>query len=143
MALSDLRTSSTMVLPHGAAGVGQARRRLSRELTAAGAARNAVDDAALVLSELLSNAFRHARPIGGAEHSGTVRVAWRIDPGELLTVEVTDGGGPTAPRPPRPSLTASGGRGLGIVAALALEWGVRAGERGHRPVVTVWAVLAL
>jgi hypothetical protein len=50
---------------------------------------------------------------------------------------VTDGGGPTRPRPASPSLTAHGGRGLGIVNALALRWGVRdaAGE------VTVWVLL--
>ena len=51
---------------------------------------------------------------------------------------MTDGGGPTRPRPASPSLTAHGGRGLGIVGSLALRWGVRDDAPGE---VTVWALL--
>ena len=44
------------------------------DLIAAGAYDSAVCDAALVLSELLSNALRHAVPLPGAK----LRVAWRL-----------------------------------------------------------------
>jgi anti-sigma regulatory factor (Ser/Thr protein kinase) len=132
-----------------------------------------IDDAVLILSELLSNACRHARPLesamdefeaaqaqlreraqsegeGGGPDGGSssggydgdrgrgrVVVGWELHSDGLLTVEVTDGGGPTRPRRGSPSLTARGGRGLGIVGQLASDWGVRdsPGE------VTVWAVL--
>jgi len=67
-----------------------------------------------------------------------VRAAWRVDPSGRLTVEVTDGGGPTRPVPATPSVTARGGRGLNIITALAEDWGVRDGLRGE---VTVWVVV--
>ncbi|MCQ4083167.1 ATP-binding protein [Streptomyces sp. RB6PN25] len=135
----EVPTSSTMALPHGPAGVGEARRRLRKELYDAGAPDAVVDDAVLILSELLSNACRHARPIENGGPSSGLRAAWRLDENGLLTLEVTDGGGPTRPMPSSPSLTARGGRGLGIVGSLSLEWGVRdtPGE------VTVWAMLAV
>lgn len=138
----EVPTSSTMALPHGPAGVAEARRRLRKELFANAVAEPVVDDAVLILSELLSNSCRHARPLGeDAPSSGGsgIRAAWRLDEDGLLTVEVTDGGGPTRPLPSSPSLTARGGRGLGIVRNLSLRWGVRdaPGE------VTVWAMLAV
>ncbi|WP_338064049.1 ATP-binding protein [Streptomyces noursei] len=59
----EVPTSSIMAVPHGPAGVGMARRRMREELSARGVQDSVVDDAILVLSELLSNACRHARPI--------------------------------------------------------------------------------
>ncbi|AXU13927.1 ATP-binding protein [Streptomyces clavuligerus] len=139
----NVPTSSSMAVPHGPAGVGEARHRMRAELRGRGVPDAVVDDAVLVLSELLSNACRYARPLGRTERNegdrGAVRAAWRVDGAARLTIEVTDGGGPTRPVPATPSVTARGGRGLNIISALAQSWGVRddsaAGE------VTVWAVL--
>lgn len=143
----DVPTSSSMALPHGPACVGTARRRLRRELCARAVPDPVVDDAVLILSELLSNACRHARPLAplldldraaaGSAETGGVLVCWRVHDDGLLTLEVTDGGAVTRPRSARPSLTSRGGRGLSIVGRLAVDWGVRdaPGE------VTVWAVL--
>ncbi|WP_338059277.1 ATP-binding protein [Streptomyces oceani] len=127
--------SSTMAVPHGAAGVGSARRRLRAELLACAVPASLIEDALLVLSELLSNSGRHARPLYGA--SGTsaafVRADWhRAATGEL-TLSVTDGGGPTRPRPATPSITARGGRGLTIITTLADDWGVRDGDSNEWP----------
>lgn len=109
------------------------------ELRLNGVPDTVVDDAVLILSELLSNACRHGRPLGRAEvGDGDVRAAWRVDPAGRLTVEVTDGGGPTRPVPSTPSVTARGGRGLNIISALAQEWGVRDGVSGE---VTVWVTV--
>lgn len=55
--------ASSMAVPHGPDGVGMARRRLRADLRARGTSEATVDDAVLVLSELLSNACRHARPL--------------------------------------------------------------------------------
>lgn len=101
-----------------------------------------VDDAVLILSELLSNACRHGRPLGRHAEvgDGDIRAAWRVDRTGGLTVEVTDGGGPTRPVPATPSVTARGGRGLNIISALAQEWGVRDDTSGE---VTVWALVAV
>ncbi|MFC9229488.1 ATP-binding protein [Streptomyces decoyicus] len=148
----EVPTSSIMAVPHGPVGVGMARRRMREELLASGVQDTVVDDAVLVLSELLSNSCRHARPIyeNGSPGSVTpdtkdapsasVRASWRIDAQGRLTVAVTDGGGPTRPLPATPSVTARGGRGLAIIRSLAKDWGVRDTVAGE---VTVWAVLSL
>ncbi len=135
----EVPTSSSMAVPHGPAGVGEARHRMRDQLRSGGVAETVVDDAVLILSELLSNACRHGRPLGDAlAGDGNVRAAWRVDPSGRLTVEVTDGGGPTRPVPSTPSVTARGGRGLNIITALAKDWGVRDDIHGE---VTVWVVV--
>ncbi|MFH8404500.1 ATP-binding protein [Streptomyces sp. NPDC018019] len=151
MVAQEVPTASVMAVPHGPAGVGAARRRMREELLASGVQDTVVDDAVLILSELLSNSCRYARPICVQETAGSVRVpahdmtpdairaAWRIDAHGQLTISVTDGGGPTRPQPATPSVTAKGGRGLAIIRSLAKEWGVE--DAGGE--VTVWALLAL
>ena len=135
----EVPTSSSMAVPHGPAGVGQARHRMREQLRTGGVSDTVIDDAVLILSELLSNACKHGRPLGDAlAGDGDVRAAWRVDRGGRLTVEVTDGGGPTRPAPATPSITAHGGRGLNIITALADDWGVRDDARGE---VTVWVVV--
>lgn len=107
------------------------------ELRINGVSDAVIDDAVLILSELLSNSCRHGRPLGQAEvGDGDIRAAWHVDTSGGLTVEVTDGGGPTRPVPATPSVTARGGRGLNIITALARDWGVRDNASGE---VTVWA----
>ncbi|WP_329385195.1 ATP-binding protein [Streptomyces sp. NBC_01716] len=135
----EVPTSSSMAVPHGPAGVGQARHRMREQLRRRGMSDTVVDDAVLILSELLSNACRHGRPLGRAEiGDGDVRAAWEVDGAGRLTVEVTDGGGPTRPVPATPSVTARGGRGLNIISSLAQNWGVRNGSAGE---VTVWVIV--
>jgi anti-sigma regulatory factor (Ser/Thr protein kinase) len=109
-----------------------ARGRIAAELCKAGLAPPTVADAALVISELLSNAILHARPLPGAR----VRAAWVLGPASVEVI-VTDGGSATTPHASRPSLSSIGGRGIGIVEHLCSSWGVRADEFG----TTVWAVL--
>jgi anti-sigma regulatory factor (Ser/Thr protein kinase) len=145
MVAQEVPTSTTMALPHGPTGVAEARRRLRTDLYEQDAPESVMDDAVLILSELLSNSCRHARPLepspgelgDGEPREPGIRASWSIGEDGLLVLEVTDGGGPTRPRPASPSLSAHGGRGLGIVGNLALRWGVRdvPGE------VTVWALL--
>ncbi|HEY9438592.1 MAG TPA: ATP-binding protein [Streptomyces sp.] len=137
----EVPTSSSMAVPHGPAGVGQARHRMREQLRDNGVADTVVDDAVLILSELLSNACRHGRPLGRQADvgDGDIRASWRVDIRGGLTVEVTDGGGPTRPVPATPSVTARGGRGLAIISALAQEWGVRDDTSGE---VTVWALVS-
>jgi len=149
----EVPTSSTMAVPHGPSGVRVARRRMRDELRACGAPDTVIDDATLILSELLSNACRHARPLHedaadpdgtGGKPLDTVRASWRRDVRGEVTIAVTDGGGPTRPLPAKPSVTARGGRGLAIITALARDWGVRSEPdtpTDQPPGVTVWAVL--
>lgn len=130
--LREVGTSSVVHLPCAPASVALARRALSDELKAAGVYDSAVRDAALVVTELLSNAILHAYPLPGEQ----LAVAWDVD-GNSVEVAVSDGGSATVPRASQPSVASIGGRGLSIVAHLSLTWGVRPNEVG----LTVWAVL--
>jgi anti-sigma regulatory factor (Ser/Thr protein kinase) len=124
--------SSVVLLPYAPSSVAVARQRLSTELQDCGVFSAAIDDAVLVVSELLSNALRHAHPLP----SGMVRVAW-LRSNEHIEVAVSDGGAATEPRAGRPTLASLGGSGLGIVESVAESWGVR-----HDPdSTTVWAIL--
>jgi anti-sigma regulatory factor (Ser/Thr protein kinase) len=130
--LREVRESRVVLLPCDPASVAVARRRITADLVAAGVFDTAIGDAALVMSELLSNAILHARPL----HGRWLQVAWTMDAGSV-EIAVSDGGGPTLPHAELPSLSAIGGRGLGIVDHLSDRWGVRADSPG----TTVWAVL--
>ena len=109
-----------------------ARRRLVADLVSAGIYESVVGDAALVVSELLSNAIRHAAPLPGSK----VRVAWTLND-DALRVAVSDAGAGPLPRVTQASPAAPGGRGLGIVETLSDRWGVLRDEDE----TTVWAVL--
>jgi anti-sigma regulatory factor (Ser/Thr protein kinase) len=129
---SQVTGSSAVLLPYRPASVGTARWRLTAELRHAGVFSGAVGDAALVVSELMSNAIRHARPLRGA----LVEVTWALNGGSV-EITVSDGGGATRPRAATPSLSSLGGRGLAIVEHLSCRWGVSADDSR----TTVWAVL--
>lgn len=91
-----------------------------------------MSDAGLVLSELVSNALRHATPLPG----GTVKVSWDLSADAVL-IAVSDGGAESFPRVNEPGNSALGGRGLGIVARLSQRWGVLRDDSE----TTVWAEL--
>ena len=76
--------------PYSPEAVGQARRSLGGDLRRLAVAPTAADDAVLILSELVSNALRHARPLAG----GKIRVAWWMEDSRVLRIAVTDGGRP-------------------------------------------------
>jgi len=128
-------TSSVWMLPYTASSVGVARRRLIGDLTDAGVYEATACDAGLVLSELISNALRHASPLPGS----VVKVSWMLSD-ECIEVAVSDGGGATVPMINQPAANALGGRGLGIVDRLSLRWGVYTGQDEE---TTVWAALPL
>lgn len=112
--------------------VPRVRRAVVQDLEARDLLCSTIDESELVVSELVANAVRHARPLG----DGTVRVRWKVR-GEVVEIEVTDGGSETTPRPSPPMLWASSGRGLRIVRSLAHEWGVSEDRAG----ITVWAAV--
>jgi anti-sigma regulatory factor (Ser/Thr protein kinase) len=87
---------------------------------------SALDDARLLVSELVANSMRHAR-IGPND---TIRVTAEVEDGRLR-VDVIDGGrggGPPVAGGIRPSPGAESGWGLYLVETLATRWGHRAGR---------------
>lgn len=85
------------------------------------------DDLALVVSEMVTNAVRHAGP--------PVALEIQTDPDAVL-IAVKDGS-PNRPRPRDAGQAAEGGRGLMLVDLLSVEHGVRPDPPGK----TVWAAV--
>jgi len=86
------------------------------------------DDAELLVSEVFGNSVRHS---GSGAAGETVTVAVRARDG-VVRVEVTDRVGAGTPELRPADRDAEGGRGLQLVAALAVRWGSR--RRGGRMV---------
>ncbi|HOA66878.1 MAG TPA: ATP-binding protein [Phycicoccus elongatus] len=128
----DPEAPRTIRMPWNPQGAPQVRRALVDDLTELGVSPDVIDEAEIVVAELVSNSLRHARPLS----DGCLRVRWKTK-GGVVEVEVTDGGGPSTPRPAPPALWANSGRGLRIVRSLAHEWGVHEEKHGR----TVWASL--
>lgn len=107
----------TLRVPFAASSVSLARRELKSWMLGEGSSREHVEDARVVISELVGNAVRHAQPLP----DGTLLVAWRAT-GEGLEVSVTDGGSGTRPHKVHAGSSALAGRGMAIVESLALTW---------------------
>jgi anti-sigma regulatory factor (Ser/Thr protein kinase) len=103
-----------------------ARHFLDEALRKWGYADRRLDDARLLLSELVTNAITHAH----SPFSVSIR-----SQGQLVRLAVHD----QSPIPPKPRFASpeSGGRGLQIVAALSKDWGFVTTPLGK----TVWAEL--
>jgi len=127
-----LRASETIALRWSTRSAGDARHRIGAALRQRGLPETFIADAALVVSEMVSNAIRHARP----RADGQLRMAWQLDD-HHLRLEVTDGGGDTEPSMRAAGADEIGGRGLAMVGAVSLEWGVR--RKGRES--TVWVLL--
>ncbi len=117
-------------LPAHGTSVATARRRVGELLCAWGVAEPVHDDAALVVSELFTNAL---------VHTDSTEITCRIQTTmETVYLAITDQGhGEPGPEVREPE-EAENGRGLLLVNALAELWGVR-NENGLGR--TVWAVL--
>jgi PAS domain S-box-containing protein len=111
-------------LPAEPAIVAATRARVARQLTAWGLG-YATHTTELIVSELLTNAIRHAQP--------PIQVRMILD-SALLSCEVSDGSS-TAPHLRRADRYDEGGRGLLLIARLADRWGSRPTRTGK----TIWA----
>jgi serine/threonine-protein kinase RsbW len=89
-------------------------------------------DAKLLLTEVVSNAIRHAG-------RGMQAVIIRIRRNHFVRVEVVDPGPMFEPDPQPPGTGTGSGRGLFLVDAVATDWGVEPDEAGKK----VWFELRL
>lgn len=114
----------TLNIPFAPESAGFVRHALESWLGQRGSAPEVVADARLVATELVSNAVRHASPLG----NGTMLVRWHQED-DTLILSVCDGGGRTDPRPVECGPDDLSGRGLRIVDELSARWWVeRSGE---------------
>jgi len=123
--------AGSLVVPHHPQGARLGRQRLAAALIDLVPAQ-VLSDAISVVAELLGNAVQHGGPLPG----GVVRLAWHVEP-PAVRIRVTDGGSGQSPLPRQAAPDEVDGRGVTIVAALALTWGVEAERDGH----CVWAEL--
>jgi anti-sigma regulatory factor (Ser/Thr protein kinase) len=120
MTLKTSGAPMSLVLPFTPASAKVARHELGQWLHQLSSCDD--DDAAdctLVVSELVGNAVRHAKPLP----QGTMEVSWRKGVGGV-DIAVTDGGGSTRPRKQEADVSDLAGRGLTIVETLAGRWWV-------------------
>jgi anti-sigma regulatory factor (Ser/Thr protein kinase) len=110
---------------------------LASSIDAAAEARRALDgvsdelsgprmrDVRLLVSELVTNAVRHA----GIDAGDPIRLMIAVD-GAAVRVEIRDGGSGFEPRAPEPDPTRASGWGLFLVDELADRWGVQPADPG-------------
>lgn len=127
MSTAGAGRSARLALPAKATSPSRARRFVTATLAGWGVES---DDAALVVSELVTNALLHART------SMTVELA--EDGDDVVRLSVSDGSA-QALQERHFSLESGTGRGLRLLDALALAWGVDEHKSGK----TVWCRLSL
>jgi anti-sigma regulatory factor (Ser/Thr protein kinase) len=118
----DTEPAAELVLPNDPGSVREARAFTRRVLDAAAIAPDSLEQAALMVSELVTNAVVHAAS----------RVCVRVVTGPVTRIEVEDEGEPL-PEPlkvPGSGDQTPGGLGLAIVDALATRWGTDDAARG-------------
>jgi anti-sigma regulatory factor (Ser/Thr protein kinase) len=118
-----------LAVAHDATSAAVVRRSIASDLADARVSPECIDDVLLVASELVSNAVVHAPRAAPAE----LTVHWELRP-DSVVVDVVDDN-PALPRRRAATEMDTRGRGLFIVATLALDWGVRRTGHGKQ----VWA----
>lgn len=107
----------TMRVPFDPSSVSLARQQLRAWMSDHGTSHDTIDDARIVISELVGNAIRHAQPLP----DGNLVITWGVDD-RGLRLSVTDGGSPSRPHRVNASSSAVAGRGMAIVDTLSLDW---------------------
>jgi serine/threonine-protein kinase RsbW len=109
----------TVRLPFAPSTPGIARTRLAAFLTIHHASNDVIDDALIVISEMIANAVSHGVP----GQDGTIEISWAIN-GTLLEMSVLDGGVGGHLAPVDFDEDSLSGRGLSIINRVADRWWV-------------------
>jgi anti-sigma regulatory factor (Ser/Thr protein kinase) len=111
------RAPVSLRVPFAASSVSVARQQLKAWMLEGGIVGDVVEDARVVISELVANSVRHAQPLP----DGDILVSWKMAT-QGLQISVTDGGSGTRPRKVNAPSSALAGRGMAIVETLAATW---------------------
>lgn len=112
-------TRATWRMPFEPATASIARTKLASFLTLNRASSQVIDDALIVLSEMVANAVSHGDP----SDDGKIELSWSINKG-LLEISVHDGGADASLEPIDFDEDSLSGRGLSIIARVADRWWV-------------------
>jgi anti-sigma regulatory factor (Ser/Thr protein kinase) len=112
--------SVSLRVPFTAPSAARVRKELRDWMVAQGLPRDVVEDARVVVSELVGNSVRHAQPLPSNE----IVVRWSLDDQGVVLSVSDGGGGRSSPHAVTASMSAVSGRGLSIVDALADRWWV-------------------
>lgn len=129
---ADAEPCLSWVVPFATPSVRAARTNVAVALRALGVPHQTIDDARIIVSELVGNALRHAQPLS----TGGLTVGVEVDE-DSVRVWVSDGGSATLPALVSSPVLAIRGRGLAIVRTLTRSWGVQERATGN----TVFGVL--
>jgi serine/threonine-protein kinase RsbW len=121
---------ATLWVRHASISASVVRRTITTALAAIPVSEDEAFDAALIASELVGNAVRHAPALP----SGQLIVEWDLQ-GNVFKIAVTDGGGEHEVSIKQAESWDTTGRGLAIVASIADDWGVTVSEGETK----VWA----
>lgn len=113
------RAHDVLRFPFAPSTPGIARTKLAGFLTVNRVASSRIDDALIVLSEMLTNAVSHGRP----SDDGMIEVSWSIAKG-LLEISVRDHGEGTQLAPVDFDEDSLSGRGLAIINQITDRWWV-------------------
>ncbi len=111
-----------------ASSVGEARA-WARELLSGHVADEVLNDAVLLLSELVTNSVVHSD--SGREPGGLVTVILGAGDGVVYCVVIDDGSATSVPHVQKMTQESGGGRGLWMVSVMADAWGARHEDAGN------------
>ena len=114
-----MKAHDTISLPFVMSTPSVARTRLAAFLTVHRASNEVIDDALIVISEMIANAVSHGVPTS----DGTIEISWAIN-GTLLELSVYDAGKGGSLKPVDFDEDSLSGRGLSIINRVADRWWV-------------------
>ncbi|EFQ84619.1 ATPase/histidine kinase/DNA gyrase B/HSP90 domain protein [Aeromicrobium marinum DSM 15272] len=114
-----MKTHEVVRLPFDPSTPSIARTKLAGFLTINRASSSVIDDALIVISEMIANAVSHGVPA----QDGTIEISWSIS-GHLLELSVYDAGRGAALDPIDFDTDSLSGRGLSIINRIADRWWV-------------------